>query len=64
MTHYELLLHDERDRPVEHLEFDGVDDDQAIEHAGRIDHPLRMIVRDGERIVAHFAPRVGVFRFH
>jgi hypothetical protein len=64
MALYEVTLHDERDLPVEQLLFDGENDDQAIDHAGRIDHPLRMIVLDGDRIVAHFAPRAGSFRYH
>jgi|HubBroStandDraft_1064217.scaffolds.fasta_scaffold231504_2 hypothetical protein len=64
MALYEVTLHDERDLAVEQLLFDGENDDQAVEHARRIDHPLRMIVFDGDRVVAHIAPRAGSFRCH
>jgi hypothetical protein len=64
MALYEVMLHDERDLPVEQLLFDGDNDDQAIDHEGQIDYPLRMIVLDGDRIVAHFTPRAGSFRYH
>jgi hypothetical protein len=64
MALYEVMLHDDRDQPVEQLLFDGEDDEAAIDHAARIDHPRRMLVLHGDRIVAHFAPRVGSFRWH
>jgi len=57
MPVYELTLHDAHDQPVAHLQFESDGDDEAIELAGLLDHPLRMIVQDGDRVVAHFAPR-------
>jgi hypothetical protein len=56
MAPYRITLFDtEGDAQEEHV-IEFPQDDDAIDHAGSINHPHAIVVRQGERQVASFPP--------
>lgn len=56
MARYRIVLHDLDGAVAEERVVDCADDDEAIDHAGWIDHPHAIGVWEGERSVARFPP--------
>jgi len=57
MALYRIELLDENGSLHSELELDCVDDDDAIESAGRIDYPHVMQLYEDDRLVARFPGR-------
>jgi hypothetical protein len=57
MTLYRIELLDEKGSLHSELELDCLDEDDAIESAGRIDHPHVMLLYEADRLVARFPGR-------
>jgi hypothetical protein len=60
MAPYTIDLHDAEGAIRETRSQMFAHDDDAIDHAGRIEHPHEMRVWQGERLVAHF-PTMRLF---
>jgi hypothetical protein len=56
MSPYRITLHDHNDQVVREQVRMFEDDDAAIDHAGRIEHPQAIKVWQGLRLVGHFKP--------
>jgi len=56
MAPYTIDLHDADGSRREARTHTFAHDDEAIDHAGAIDHPHEIKVWRGERLVAHFPP--------
>ena len=59
MAPYTIDLYDEHGGVRERQNALFAQDDDAIDHAGRLGHPNEIKVWQGERLVAHFPPLAG-----